>query len=84
MNRRFVLRILLVVAVFALCFWRVIGFSPSGDAVKRNLQDNIALGLDLKGGTHLILQVQVQDSLKSEAEATIDRIKARLAQADIA
>ena len=84
MKNRFGLKILLVVAVFAVCFWRVIGVSPSWDAIKQNLADNIALGLDLKGGTHLILQVQVQDSLKSEADLTIERVKTRLVRAGIA
>ncbi len=84
MKSRFGLKIALVLVVFALCFWRVFGLSPSWEAVTRNLADNIALGLDLKGGTHLILQVQVQDSLKSEADQTIDRVKARLAGAGIA
>ena len=83
MKSRFGLKIAIVVAVFLLCFWRVIGFSPSWDAIKQNLSDNIALGLDLKGGTHLILQVQVQDALKSEADQTIDRLRTRLARADI-
>ncbi|MYC67152.1 MAG: protein translocase subunit SecD [Acidobacteriia bacterium] len=83
MKSRFGLKIAIVAAVFLLCFWRVIGFSPSWDAIKQNLSDNIALGLDLKGGTHLILQVQVQDALKSEADQTIDRLRTRLARADI-
>ena len=83
MKSRFGLKIAIVIAVFLLCFWRVIGFSPSLDAIKQNLSDNIALGLDLKGGTHLILQVQVQDALKSEADQTIDRLRTRLARADI-
>ena len=84
MKSRFGLKIAIVVAVFLICFWRVIGFSPSWDAIRQNLSDNIALGLDLKGGTHLILQVQVQDALKSEADQTIDRLRTRLARADIA
>lgn len=84
MKSRFGLKILLVLAVFALCFWRVVGVSPQWEDIRRNLADNIALGLDLKGGTHLILQVQVQDSLKSEADQTIDRIRRRLARAGIA
>ena len=83
MRSRFGVKILLVSAVFLLCFWRVIGLSPSWDDIRKNLADNIALGLDLKGGTHLILQVQVQDSLKSEADQTIDRIKRRLLRAGI-
>ncbi len=83
MRNRFGVKVLLVSAVFLLCFWRVIGLSPSWDDIRKNLADNIALGLDLKGGTHLILQVQVQDSLKSEADQTIDRIKRRLVRAGI-
>lgn len=84
MERRFALKIALVVAVFALCFWRVAGVTPTWEAITQNMAENINLGLDLKGGTHLILQVQVQDSLKSEADATIDRIKERLGTAEIA
>ena len=83
MRSRFGMKVLLVLAVFVICFWRVFGLAPAWDAVKQNLSDNIALGLDLKGGTHLILQVQVQDSLKSEADQTIDRIRARLSRAEI-
>ncbi len=83
MRSRFGLKIVLVLAVFALCFWRVVGVSPQWEDIKQNLADNIALGLDLKGGTHLILQVQVQDSLKSEADVTIDRIEGRMRRADI-
>ena len=84
MRSRFGLKIFLVLAVFGVCFWRVIGVSPSWDGIRQNLADNIALGLDLKGGTHLILQVQVQDALKSEADLTIERLRTRLARAQIA
>ena len=31
-------------------------------------QNNIRLGLDLKGGSYLVLQVQVQDAVKREAD----------------
>ena len=83
MRSRFPLKIILVLAVFVVCFWRVVGLSPSWDAIQQNLSDNIALGLDLKGGTHLILQVQVQDALKSEADLTIERIRGRLTRGQI-
>src|SRR5262249_4590071 len=36
------------------------------------------LGLDLRGGSHLILQVQVQDALKAEADQVIERLKEEL------
>jgi preprotein translocase subunit SecD len=41
-------------------------FTAAG--VKRTLQNNIRLGLDLRGGSHLVMQVQVQDYLKKLAE----------------
>src|ERR1043165_481691 len=45
-------------------------FTWSG--VKANLADNIHLGLDLKGGSHLVMRVKVEDYLKrlSEDNAT--------------
>ncbi len=33
--------------------------------LKQNLSENIKLGLDLKGGTHLVLQVQTDEALKA-------------------
>lgn len=36
-------------------------FKPS--KLKQNLTDNIKLGLDLKGGTHLVMQVQADDAI---------------------
>ena len=33
------------------------------------MQQNIHLGLDLKGGTHLILQVQVNDAVNADSRS---------------
>ncbi len=41
-------------------------FSPS--KLKQNLSDNIRLGLDLRGGTHLVMQVQADDFIKAITE----------------
>jgi preprotein translocase subunit SecD len=45
-------------------------FTWSG--IKQNLRDNIHLGLDLRGGSHLVMRVKVDDYLKrlSEDNAT--------------
>lgn len=37
-------------------------FKPS--KLRQNLSENIRLGLDLKGGTHLVMQVQTDDAIK--------------------
>jgi len=39
------------------------------------LQERIHLGLDLKGGTHLILQVQVNDAINADSDRAIERLK---------
>jgi preprotein translocase subunit SecD len=41
-------------------------FTPGG--WKQNLSENIRLGLDLKGGTHLLLQVQTDDAINALTE----------------
>ena len=42
------------------------GFSRNG--LLAAMQDRIHLGLDLKGGTHLILQVQVNDAVNVDSD----------------
>ena len=39
------------------------------------MQDRIHLGLDLKGGTHLILQVQVNDAVNVDSDNAVERLK---------
>ncbi len=48
------------------------------------IQQNIHLGLDLRGGTHLILQVQVNDAVNAETDQTIERLKDALKKKNIA
>ena len=47
------------------------------------IQQNIHLGLDLKGGTHLILQVQVKDAINAETDLTVERLKEALNKANV-
>lgn len=48
----------------------------SGKGLLASLQDRIHLGLDLKGGTHLILQVQVNDAVNVDSDNAVERLKA--------
>jgi preprotein translocase subunit SecD len=41
-------------------------------------QEKIRLGLDLKGGVHLVLRVQTEDAVRLETETTADRIREQL------
>ncbi len=47
--------------------------SPSG--LLAGITDRIHLGLDLKGGTHLILQVQVNDAVNVDSDNAVERLK---------
>src|SRR5256885_14318321 len=47
------------------------------------IQQNIHLGLDLKGGTHLILQVQVKDAVNAETDLAVERLKDSLNKANV-
>jgi preprotein translocase subunit SecD len=43
----------------------------------------IHLGLDLKGGAHLILQVKVEEAVNAETDNTVARIKQDLKTANL-
>src|SRR3954453_511488 len=56
----------------------------SGESLKTALQDRIKLGLDLKGGTHLILQVKVNEAVSSDTDRAIETLKDQLRAKNIA
>jgi len=58
-------------------------FPTSLAALKDNFTRQIKLGLDLQGGTHLILQVQVQESVSQETDQTVDRLTTAMRQKNI-
>src|SRR6201981_367114 len=55
----------------------------SGSALSDALLKRINLGLDLKGGTHLILQVQVNDAVNVDSDNAIEVLKAGMRTAKI-
>lgn len=60
-------KIILIVAVVAIFAW---GFIPT-----KSHPETIRLGLDLKGGTHLVMQVNTGDAVKAEVDQAIERLK---------
>lgn len=72
-----------IVAIILVCLWGIIGIPKNGRELRANVQQRIHLGLDLRGGTHLVLQVMVNDALNAEADQTIERLKATLKQKQI-
>ena len=72
-----------IVATILLCVYGIINFPKSMSELKQNFSDNIRLGLDLKGGSHLVMTVQVQDAVKADADQTMERLKDDLKKQNI-
>jgi len=68
-------KFVLVAAVILACIYGLIGlpqFPTSLTQVKTNLADRIKLGLDLKGGSHLVLQVQLEEAVAQRCNEAHD------------
>jgi len=79
MNKNLGWKLIVIVATLVVFVFGIIGPPQnwSGGLVAA-LQDRIHLGLDLKGGTHLILQVQVNDAVNVDSDNALERLKADL------
>src|SRR5215467_13497086 len=81
MNPNVKWKALFILAVILLCIYFLFGyptFPTSLPAVTENFSKQIKLGLDLQGGSHLILQVQVQEAVAQETDTTVDRLTTTL------
>jgi len=83
MQRNLTTRALVIGAVLLLAVLGLIGLPRSLDQLRANLRDNIRLGLDLRGGSHLILQVRVHEAVKARADMTIESLRQELRRAGI-
>ena len=75
MQRNLMIKTVVIVATVLVCLFGIIGFPKSMAELQSNVTHRIHLGLDLKGGSHLILQVQVQDAAKTTADQTIEGLR---------
>ncbi len=68
-------RVIFIVVVVALCVLGIIGLPKNFQEMKENVRNRIRLGLDLKGGTHMILQVNVEDAVNVTSDQVLERLK---------
>jgi preprotein translocase subunit SecD len=81
MNPNLKWRALSILLIILFCIYYLVGlpeFPKSFAQMKENFGHQIKLGLDLQGGTHLILQVQVQEAIAQETDQTVDRLTSQL------
>jgi preprotein translocase subunit SecD len=78
-------KVILIVAVLLVCVYGIIGIPSgvSGKALLDALSSRIHLGLDLKGGVHLILQVVVSEAVGQETDNTVARMQQDLKAANL-
>ena len=77
MNPNLKWKALFIFGVILFCIYFLFGyptFPTSYAQVKDNFSNQIKLGLDLQGGSHMILQVQVQEAIAQETDTTVDRL----------
>jgi preprotein translocase subunit SecD len=73
MNLSLRMRLLLVVALAAICLYVL--YPPS---------EKIHLGLDLKGGIHMVMRVKTDDAVRAETDLAQQRIRSALGEKGLA
>ena len=71
-------KFIFIAVVIVICILGIIGFPRSFQQLKENVRERIRLGLDLRGGTHLILQVQVEDAVNITTDQAMERLRDEL------
>src|SRR5438270_4515535 len=85
MTKNLLWKLVSIIGIMLFFLFGIFGVpkSLSGQGLLTALTDHIHLGLDLKGGTHLILQVQVNDAVNVVAQNAIETLKEQLRKAKI-
>src|SRR5258708_9855026 len=82
MQKNLLVKTIFIIAVLLVFAYGIFGipksFTPQG--LKEAMLQRVHLGLDLKGGTHLILQVMVNDAINADTDRLVDRPTAKFAE----
>ncbi len=78
-------RIALIIAVLVVFIYGIFGIPSgvTGQALLASMTKRIHLGLDLRGGAHLILQVVVKEAVSAETDSAAGRIQQDLKSANL-
>ncbi|MGH9445579.1 MAG: protein translocase subunit SecD, partial [Terriglobia bacterium] len=78
MERKIRNRAILIIAVVLVCLFGIVGFPSNFHRLEQNLADRIKLGLDLKGGAYLVLQVHVEDAVNASTGTAVGQLQDEL------
>jgi len=78
-------KVVLIIAVLLICLYGIFGIPSgvSGKALMDAMSNRIHLGLDLRGGVHLILQVVVSEAVNAETDNLVTQIQQDLKTANL-
>lgn len=74
-------KFIFITVVVLLCVYGVLGlptFPTSASQLRQNLVKRITLGLDLKGGSHLVLQVEAEKAVGQRCDEAVDDLSKQL------
>lgn len=83
MKRNLTYKFLFIVVVILVCLYGIVGLPTSKAQLVANWEKNIHLGLDLRGGTYLVVQVKQQEAFNAKAGTDADRLKEAARRASI-
>jgi len=78
-------KIALIAVVLVICVYGILGVPSgfTGKALTEAITKRIHLGLDLRGGVHLVLQVVVADAVHAETDNMVERVQQDLKTAGL-
>ncbi len=83
MERKIRSRSILIVVVVLVCVVGIIGLPKNIGQLESNVHKRILLGLDLSGGTYLILHVHVEDAVNAASDVAVREFQDALTRRNI-
>ncbi len=86
MNQNLKWKALFILLIVFACLWGLFArpsFPTSWRQVVDNFHQRIKLGLDLQGGTHLVLQVDVAQAVRYESNRALDELTSQIRSKNI-
>jgi preprotein translocase subunit SecD len=85
MQKNLLVKTLIIIGILVVFVYGIFGIPKSltADGLKESLLHRINLGLDLKGGIHLILQVHADDAVNGETDHALELLKEQLQKVNV-
>ncbi|MGB6821509.1 MAG: protein translocase subunit SecD, partial [Candidatus Acidiferrales bacterium] len=86
MNSNLRWKAIFIIVIVLICFYALFGlpsFPTSFGQMADNFSNRMQLGLDLRGGSHLVLQVQVQEAIATHRDQAMDSLNDQLHKQNI-